>query len=931
MASLTSEKTHWHTLRAQDAVDRLGSAPATGLMASEASHRLEQHGANELTHSDSKRWWQLLADQFKNILVLILVVAAGLSYIMGDAKDAVAILVIVGLNAALGFKQEFSAERAMEALKKMSVPLARVRRDGETQEVEARDLVPGDIVLLEAGNLVPADGRLLESASLRVQEAALTGESESVNKHVDAIAGDTIAVGDRQNMAFMGTVVTYGRGALLVTGTGMQTELGHVATLLSETEDEQTPLARKIAQVGHILIAIAMVLIGLVAVMGLARGEPWKVIFLTAVSMAVAAVPEGLPAVVTIALALGAKRMLARQALIRSLPAVETLGAVTAICTDKTGTLTQNVMTVTSLQLPGRAIDLSARQDSGDRTASDPEAALLLSAAALCTDASIRTDETTGEEVAIGDPTETALVQAALRAGHDKAVLAPSLPRIAEAPFDSDRKRMTTVHALASPVGDDVPVSPLLSQLRTELPEAMAVAFSKGAVGSILDVASSIRLNGTVAPLDDARRAELIEAMDGLAGKGIRVLAVAYRPLDTVPQPTPPDALERDLVVLGLVGMMDPLRDEVRDAVHTCTEAGIRPVIITGDHPKMAAYIGGQLGIAGAERVMTGQDLAALDQAGLVNAVQDSSIFARVSPEDKLRIVDALQAGGDVVSMTGDGVNDAPALKSADIGVAMGITGTDVAKGAADMILLDDSYRTIVSAVREGRVIFDNIRRFIRFILASNTGELLVMLLAPFFGMPLPLLPVQILWMNLVTDGLPALALGVEKAEGDVMRRPPRDPKRPIIDRAMAIQVVVIGLLMAVVSLWVGHQAWDGVATAMASAGHGHGGSHDASTWQTMLFTTMVFTQLFLALAVRSDRDSIFKIGLFSNRPLVMALAATVLLQVAVIYVPVCQGFFVTTALTGRQLVVSIAAAAVVGIAVELHKLVRRRLASHTP
>ncbi len=930
----------YHTKSSADIVTELDTDQAKGLSTAAANQRLQEHGPNELTHSESKSPWRIFLDQFGNLLVILLIVAALVSFGLGDVKDGIAILVIVVLNALLGFKQEYNAEKAMAALKKLSAPVIRVRRGGEVCELDAKSLVPGDVVLLEAGNLVPADARLVDSASLRVMEAALTGESEGVGKHTDPIAGEDIPVGDRRNMVYMGTVVTYGRGEAVVTGTGMDTELGRVATLLQTTEDEATPLSKKLHRLGKQLVVAALILIGLVAVIGLVRGADAKTVFLTAVSMAVAAVPEGLPAVVTIALALGAQRMLKRRALIRQLPAVETLGSVTAICTDKTGTLTQNRMTATSVQLPGKAIDLPPSlaepvtlpdDDAGD-------AALLLAAAALCSDAVLKADESgTPTLEAIGDPTEGALVVAAARAGLDKAAMESHMPRTGEAPFDSDRKRMATLHTL--PAADSgLPAA--VGGIVASVAPARGVVFVKGAIDSLIDVSTAIRIAGKVEPLNDARREQMLARMSELAGNGIRVLGVAYRPTDETAAPEHPRELERELVLLGLVGMMDPLRDEVKDAVATCRGAGIRTVMITGDHPLMAGSIGKELGIVDDGGVLTGRELEGLSDEALQAAVAKTNVFARVSPEHKLRIVDALQARGEIASMTGDGVNDAPALKSADIGVAMGITGTDVAKEASDMVLLDDMFTAIVAAVAEGRVIFDNIRRFIRFILAANAGELLVMLLAPFFGMPIPLLPVQILWMNLVTDGLPALALGVEKAESDVMKRPPRNPDAPIIGWRMGRQIIWVGLLMACLSLAVGYSQWrdrdtDHGDTAVAAeaggevAPAGHHGEHAlASTWQTMLFTTMVFTQLFLALGVRSSRDSLFKIGPFSNRPLVGALALTVALQFAVIYVPILQSFFRTRPLTAPQLGVCFLMGAGMLIAVEVEKLVRRRLES---
>ncbi len=870
----------------------LNPAKLDGLTGSEAAKLLSQHGPNVLTHAKGRSPWRIFFAQFASLLVALLAAAAVISFLLGDEKDAIAIAAIIILNGLLGFKQEFSAEKAMAALKKLAVPRVRVRRDGEVRDIDAAALVPGDVMLLEAGNVVPADGRLAVCAGLRVQEAALTGESESVEKSLNPVDDPNAAVGDRTDMVFMGTVITYGRAEAICSATGMNTELGRIATLLDETEEEPTPLTSKITHLGKVLVYVALGLIAVVAIMGMLRGDDPRTVFLTAVSMAVAAVPEGLPAVVTIALALGARRMLARQALIRNLPAVETLGSVTVVCTDKTGTLTRNQMTVTRLMCEGGAVDLSNEQE---RDALHSRVCLI--AGALCNDAVV------GDEV-VGDPTEVALVMAAADAGINKAELEKPLPRVGEAPFDSDRKRMATLHN----IGADAPevISRLLDACGVE--SAKSIAFVKGAAASVLEVSSHVYGADGAKPLDSDKREKLARCDSALAGEGIRVLGLAFRVFDQAGSDMGASELEQDLVFVGLVGMVDPLRDDVPDSVASVCEAGIRPVMITGDHPLMAAYIGRQLGIVNEDAgksVLSGVELASMSDQELQEAAKQSQVFARVSPEQKLKLVDALQADGEIVSMTGDGVNDAPALKSADIGVAMGITGSDVAKEAADMVLLDDRYATIVSAVKEGRVIFDNIRRFVRFILAANAGELLVMLVGPFLGLPLPLLPVQILWMNLVTDGLPALALGVEGPERDVMKRPPRRPDAPIIDLRMAIQIVWVGMLMAALSLFVGCRAWGGDA------------------WQTMIFTTMVFAQLFLAMAVRSSRYLLLQIGIFSNLPLLGAIVVTFLLQLAVLYIPVCADFFHTVPLTPLQLATCIGFAVLLGLAVEVEKMGR--------
>ncbi|MDT8391174.1 MAG: cation-translocating P-type ATPase [Lentisphaeria bacterium] len=913
----------WHELDGQTVLGRLKSSVEKGLSPEEAVRRLETYGPNELVRKDGRGVWRLLITQFTGPLVLLLVAAGIASIVLGDVKDAGVIFAIVILNGLLGFRQEYSAEKAMAALRKMAVPKVRVRRGGSEMEIPARELVPGDILLVEAGNVVPVDARILVAANLRAQEAALTGEAAPVGKDTAPISDPETSLGDRSNCLFMGTSVTYGRGEAVVVETGMTTQLGKVASLLAETADEATPLTCKIRHLAHILVGVAIFLVSLVAVQGLIRHDDWRTVFLTAVSMAVAAVPEGLPAVVTIALALGARRMLRRNALIRNLPAVETLGSVTTICTDKTGTLTQNRMTVVRLESgDGRVSMPENPEESVEIPAAARQHQLVLAAAALCNDA-VLTASPTDPFATLGDPTEGALVVAAARAGLPKDGLSADCPRLAEAPFDSDRKRMSTVHRLPEDTSSVIAacLAPVVQS------DTGAVLFAKGASGSILDTCARRLDGGTVKPFTDTDRQVEMGKGDALAGDGIRVLAVACKPLQAVPADVA--AEENEFIYLGLVGMIDPLRPEVRDAAQTCLKAGIRVVMITGDHPLMASYIGRQLGLPNAEHPVTGRDVAAMSEDGLREGVKDTSVFARVSPEDKLRIVDALQANGHIVSMTGDGVNDAPALKSADIGVAMGITGTDVAKGAADMVLLDDRFTTIEAAVEEGRVIFDNIRRFVQFILACNAGELGVMLAAPFLGMPLPLLPVQILWMNLVTDGLPALALGIEPPERDVMSRPPRHPDAPVIDKKMGANILWMGAVMMIFSLAVGYYFWGKAGSPVGGAAHGE--ATQAVVWQTMLFTTMVFIQLFLAFALRSTTDFVWRKGLFSNPPLIWALAVTGILQAAVVYVPILQDFFRTTALSGRQFGLCLLTGFSVYLLVELSKGVKRFTFPSTP
>jgi Ca2+-transporting ATPase len=918
---------NWYQLDPNETLGQLGVDTNQGLSGAEVASRLAKYGPNELIERGVKNPWLILWEQLSDTMVVVLIVAAIISSFLGDYKDAAVILIIVVLNAALGFRQEYKAERAMAALKRLAAPVVKVRREGRVREIPALELVPGDIILLETGNLVPADARLLESVNLRVEEAALTGESEPVEKEAEAVFETEKALADRRNMVYMGTIVTYGHGLAVIAETGMQTELGQIATMLQTVEQEPTPLQRRLDYVGRALAVVALVIVAGIFGLGLLRGEEIRVMFLTAVSLAVAAVPEGLPAVVTIALALGAQRMLKRRALIRKLPAVETLGSVTVICSDKTGTLTKNQMTVTILDVAGQRIDLVQNPEDGRLELMpiegkvvgpgiQPTLDLLLTGAALCNDAVLEVDESRPDVYqAVGDPTEGALVVAAAYLELLKGDLDRAFPRVAEAPFDSVRKRMTTIHRCPQSEAQIPPslVPVWTRKLVQDVPSHLA--FAKGAVDSLLDVSSQVWIDGHVKILDETWHKRIMAAHDQLAENGMRVLGVALRPLEAAPAKGPPyqgeeESLEQDLIFVGMVGMIDPPRPEVHAAVETCQAAGIRPVMITGDHPLTARHIASQLGITTDERFLTGQELNHLSRADLEKVVDEVSVYARVSPEHKLNLIEVFQDRGHIVAMTGDGVNDAPALKKADIGVAMGITGTDVTKEAADMVLQDDNFATIVAAVEEGRTIYDNIRKFIKYLLSCNSGEIWVMLLAPFLGMPLPLLPLQILWMNLVTDGLPALALGVEPSERDTMRRPPYPPAESIFSRGMVRDIIWIGLIMGVVSLGVGYGYWQ--------AGR--------ANWQTMVFTVLTLSQMSLALAVRSERDSFFSIGLLSNKAMLGAVSLTLLLQLAVVYVPFLQAIFETTALTGQDLVLGLALSILVFLGVELKKwLVRSR------
>lgn len=950
--------TPWHTLRCDQTLSKLESDVTTGLSVEQVRDRQEQLGPNELIDSETRGPLLILWEQFYNSMILLLAVAAVVSLMLGEHRDAIAIVCIIVLNAVLGFVQDYRAERALAALKKLSVPRVRVRRGGVISEPESTDLVPGDIVMLEAGNNVPADCRLLESSSLKTQEAALTGESDSIAKQTAALHDSDAGIGDRTNMIWMGTAVTYGHGTAVVVSTGMSTELGSIASSLRNVRPKPTPLQLRLGQLGRSLAIASIVIVAVVFLMGLQRGENPKLMLMTALSLAVAVVPEGLPAVATVALALGARRMFQRNALIRKLPAVETLGSVTVICSDKTGTLTQNRMTVTVLNVAGSQLELSQPASAGDSSGSDrsdngggcgggsngqlsektrdeiaenPAFTLLLTTGCLCNDSELVSNSGEGKsegDAPLGEPTEVALTVAAARAGLRQPELLRLFPRVGDVPFDSDRKRMTTIHRGSrlepseSAASNPAAISSLL-----DLDETDAIAFTKGAVNSVLDVCSDVWDQGEVRTLNDAWHQRIMTTSDELAAQGMRVLGFAFRPLDEVPEAGDEVDAEQQLIFVGLMALIDPPRPEVRDAVARCRAAGIRPVMITGDHPLTAAYIASELGItsggpagdaAGNSPVVTGHELIGKTAEDLRSVVEDTTIYARVAPIDKLHIVQALQANGHVVAMTGDGVNDAPALRQAHVGVAMGIVGTDVSKEASEMILLDDNFATIVNAVEEGRIVYDNIRKFIRYTMTSNAGEICVMVLGPFFGMPLPLLPLQILWVNLVTDGLPGLALAVEPGERRTMNRPPHLPDEHVLGRGMAIDIAWIGVLMGAVSLVAGW--WF----------HGDGSGPD-SRWRTAVFTVLTMSQMGNALACRAERDSLFTIGVFSNPALIGAVLLTLTLQLAVIYLPPMQTLFRTESLSIVELIGCLALSSIVFFTVELKKAMLKAARSVLP
>jgi len=882
---------HWHTLSVDEVALRLNTNQTTGLSAASVAERIAHHGPNALAETRRRSPWRMLLDQFTEFMILVLMAAAIISGFVGDLGDTVFIIVIVIINAAVGFVQEFRAERAMAALKRMSAASARVIRDGHVQTINAAALVPGDIVLLEAGNVVPADFRLIAAAQLKIDESALTGESVAVEKQIAQLAAVDAPLGDKTCLAYKGTIVTYGRGRGLVIATGMHSELGKIAALLTTDDASKTPLQKRLINFAKWISLAALTICLLVFVIGITRGEPLLLMFLTALSLAVAAIPETLPTMVTISLALGAHRMVKQHALIQSLPAVETLGSVTYICSDKTGTLTQNKMHVSMLYADGITADSErCNRLKNDTLLTDNSPwSILFKALTLSNDAYI---DLHGKVQ--GEATEAAFLQIAQAAGYDKVILEQQMPRIKELAFDSERKCMTTFHLNDTNLEKNT--------------EKNIIAYSKGSPEALL---SKCTRRLTAAGEQAIDQASLLQQAETMAENGLRVLAFAYRYWPSLPDSEQPDALESNLVFLGFAGLIDPPRVEAKAAVALCQSAGITAVMITGDHPATARAIAYQLGILtdSNARVMTGAELAKLDQHRFEAEVDLVRVYARVDPAQKIKIVRALQDKGEVVAMTGDGVNDAPALKAADIGIAMGKSGTDVARDAAHMVLLDDNFATIVNAVRYGRRLYDNLRKFVRYAVTTNSAEVLTIFLAPFLGLPIPLLPTHILWINLVTDGLPALALTAEPAERGIMQRPPRPAQESLFAHGMWQHMIWVGLLMAGLTLFA--QAW---------AYHA-GSSH----WQTMAFTVITISQLGHVMAIRSEHESLFSMGIFSNKPLVFAVVVTFMLQMATMYVPALNPIFKTEPLSMLELGLCLALSSVVFIAVEIEKWLIRR------
>ncbi len=877
--TLTATSDHqepmWHIVPVDDILKTLAVNARLGLAKSEVDRRRSESGSNVLSKSAPVPIWRRLLGQFSDFVIWILIFASLIAGLMGEWVDTFAILAIVLLNGIIGFMQEERAERALASLQKLSSPMAKVLREGEMQLLPASELVPGDCLLLEAGDNVPADCRLLTSFSLQVQEAALTGESVPADKDADCSLAENASLGDRRNMIYLGTVTAAGKATAVVVQTGMRTELGRIAGLLNRSEREQTPLQRRLAELGKVLVGVCLIIVVVIFVLQMMRGGDVLEVLLVSVSLAVAAVPEGLPAVVTMTLALGLQRMVQRNALVRKLPSVETLGSVTVICSDKTGTLTRNEMTVREIvtgtqrfRISGagysphgeflRIDDSNNGSPSGETNVvaqNDPELLPLLMSAARCNNATIqpRDGEVGGWQV-IGDPTEGALLVVALKAGIQARDSSESV--LFEIPFDSNRKTMSVVIRSA---------------------DGRIVMHSKGAPEVILRKCVRERRGDAEVELTEERRQEIMQMSSQLASRAYRVLALAYRDQTTAASQV---YEESELVFAGLVGMIDPPREEAREAVRKCRIAGIRPVMITGDHPETALAIARELNIADDHsRVMSGRELDAATPEQLESDVESVSVFARVSAEHKLRIVKALKARGQIVAMTGDGVNDAPAVKAADIGIAMGVTGTDVTKEASDMILMDDNFASIVNAVEEGRGIFDNIRKFVHFLLSCNTSEVLLMFIAALAGWPVPLMAIQILWINLVTDGLPALALGMEPPEKDIMNRPPRAPEQAVLTRRSGLLILSHGLLIASVTLagfWIVYQ---GDATHLARA-------------RTVTFAVAAFSQLFFAFGCRSHRYTMPQLGVMTNLWLFAAVAVSVLLQLSIMTIPWAQTVF---------------------------------------
>ncbi|MBU4271966.1 MAG: cation-translocating P-type ATPase [Planctomycetes bacterium] len=890
MSSSRKQEQHpWHTLDLGSIYGLLRTTDV-GLSKSEASSRLAEYGPNELQAVHRTSPWTILFEQFKNVLIVILLVATALSAFLGHPIEAIAIAVIVLFAVLLGFVQEYRADRAIEALRQMAAPTATALRDGHEVEIAARDLVPGDVILLRAGDKIPADARLSEAVNLQIEEAALTGESVPVEKHAAPLADGGLTVGDRRNMAYAGTAATYGRGRAIVVATGMNTEFGKIAQMLETIDVGKTPLQENLDKVGLMLARVAFVVVAIIVALGLFRGQPLIEMLVFGIALAVAVVPEALPAVVTISLAIGVQRMVKRNALMRRLPAVETLGSTSVICSDKTGTLTKDQMTARKIFAAGQMLEVSGAgyephgQFSRDGSTVEPPdfVKLLLQAGTLASDAHIVHNESDGRWHVKGDPTEGALVVAAAKAGLNKADLDAQFPRVSEIPFASETKRMTTLHSGAEAV----------------------VAYSKGAPEVILASCTRQLTERGEAALDAKSREAILETARRMASEALRLLAVASKSGATL------ENAEYEMTFLGLVGMIDPPRPEAKAAIQTCEQAGIRPVMITGDHPLTAQAVARELGLLKTDRIVTGAELEAMSEDKFESDVENIDVYARVSPAHKLRIVTAWQQKGHIVAMTGDGVNDAPALKKADIGIAMGITGTDVTKEAAAMTLTDDNFASIVAAVEEGRVVFGNIKKYLMFLLSSNIGEIGLMAGATLLGLPLPLTAVQILYVNLATDGLPALALAVDPPEADIMRRKPRNPRTGVFTRPVVTLMTVGGLWSTLVNLGLFIWALDS--------------GRSAAEAMTMTFVSLVLIQFFKAYNFRSDRHSVLNQP-FANKWLNLAIVWELLLLTLVVHVPLLHEPFGTFSLPPVDWAIVIILAFTVSPVLEIAKWLERR------
>ncbi|HMM20409.1 MAG TPA: calcium-translocating P-type ATPase, SERCA-type [Selenomonadales bacterium] len=870
----------WYARTAEETLLFWRTDKEDGLSTNDVKERLERFGYNEVAEREKTPWWKRFLAQFQDFMVLVLLAATLISAFLGEYTDAVTILAIVLINACLGFVQENRAERSMDALKRLAAPSARVLRNGTAQQVPARELVPGDLLLLEAGDIVAADARLVAAANMEAEEAALTGESLPVRKVADRVFPDDVTLGDRKNMVHAGTIVTRGRGTAIICGTGMATEVGKIAGMIQEAADEETPLQRRLDHLGKWLVWGCLGICLIVVITGVAKGEPLFLMCMTGISLAVAAIPEGLPAIVTVALALGVQRMIKQNAIVRKLPAVETLGCTTVICSDKTGTLTQNAMTVRKVYAGGNSYEVSGvgYEIKGEfflgqrKLEAKKEAALqqCLTIGSLCNNSLLKHNnvglsglwrkQNKGLSVE-GDPTEGALIVAAAKAEIWRNDLEKSAARIGEIPFEAERRRMSVVYRDAA---------------------GNTTLYAKGAPDTILELCRYYFDGTREVPLTPELVARISAANDAMTSDALRVLAMAYRRLSPADAANVSEILEREMILVGLMGMIDPPREEAKEAIAVCRQAGIRTVMITGDHKNTAVAVAKELRMfkEGTHRAVTGAELDAMNERELAAIANDVAVYARVSPAHKLLIVRALKRKGHIVAMTGDGVNDAPAVKEADIGVAMGMNGTDVTREASSMTLADDNFATIVAAVEEGRSIYDNIRKFIRYLLSCNIGEVLTMFVAALVGLPLPLLPVQILWVNLVTDGLPAMALGVDPKEPDIMNRPPRNPGESVFSRGLSRKIISRGFQI-------------GFTTILVFAGV-YFGKDDLELARTMAFSTLVFCQLFHVYDCRSEILTIFELGFFSNKYLLMATGCSVLMQAAVIYLPFLRDIFCT-------------------------------------